>query len=48
MLDVLKNCDCLIDLGKEGGEILAYGTPKQMANNSESYTRWFLNKLLDK
>lgn len=49
-LDVIKNCDYLIDLGKEGGngggEILAYGTPEQVAKNSESYTGWFLNTLL--
>jgi excinuclease ABC subunit A len=51
-LDVIKNCDYLIDLGKEGGngggEILAYGTPEQVAKNGDSYTGWFLKKLLDK
>ena len=36
-LDVIKSCDYLIDLGPEGGaaggEILAQGTPEEVAQN---------------
>src|SRR5512147_2760277 len=47
-LDVVKSCDYLIDLGPEGGaaggEILAQGTPEEVAQNSRSYTGMFLEK----
>lgn len=49
-LDVIKVCDHIIDLGKEGGdkggEIIATGTPEEIANNKESYTGEFLKKVL--
>jgi excinuclease ABC subunit A len=49
-LDVVKSCDYLIDLGPEGGfaggEILAKGTPEEVAMNPSSYTGRFLNKML--
>ncbi len=49
-LDVVKSCDCLIDLGPEGGaaggEILAEGTPEEVAKNSKSYTGIFLQRML--
>ena len=49
-LDVIKVCDWLIDLGKEGGdgggEILDAGTPEHLAANPESYTGQFLKKIL--
>jgi len=41
-LDVIKTADYLIDLGPEGGErggeIVAVGTPEQVAQNEASYT----------
>jgi excinuclease ABC subunit A len=41
-LDIIKNADWIIDLGPEGGEkggqVVALGTPKQVANNNSSYT----------
>ncbi len=49
-LDVIKSADYLIDLGPEGGErggnIVATGTPEEVAENSHSYTGQFLAKLL--
>ena len=50
-LDVVKSCDYLIDLGPEGGaaggEILAQGTPEEIAESSKSYTGKFLKRLLN-
>ncbi len=50
-LDVIKVADHLIDLGPEGGaaggEILAVGTPREIADCSKSYTGQFLKPLLD-
>jgi excinuclease ABC subunit A len=49
-LDVIKNADHLIDLGPEGGEaggqIVAQGTPEQVAKVKGSYTGQFLQKFL--
>jgi len=49
-LDVIKTADYLIDLGPEGGdrggEIIATGTPEQVAAVTRSYTGQFLRKLL--
>jgi len=49
-LDVIKSCDYLIDLGPEGGEaggeIIATGTPEEVAQNGKSYTGKFLQKML--
>lgn len=54
-LDIIKNADYIIDLGPEGGEkggeIIAKGTPLQIAENKNSYTGFFLRKelgILDK
>jgi len=51
-LDVLKTVDWIIDLGPEGGyhggEIVAKGTPEQVAENKKSYTGHYLKKLLKK
>ncbi|HEX5448365.1 MAG TPA: excinuclease ABC subunit UvrA [Candidatus Saccharimonadales bacterium] len=45
-LDVIKNADHIIDLGPEGGEaggqVVAEGTPEQVAKNKQSYTGQFL------
>jgi excinuclease ABC subunit A len=50
-LDVIKSCDYLIDLGPEGGaaggEIVAQGTPEQVAQNPGSFTGQFLRKMLN-
>ena len=49
-LDVIKVADYIIDLGPEGGDgggnIVATGTPEQVANVPESYTGQFLKKIL--
>ena len=49
-LDVVKSADWVIDLGPEGGdgggEVLAEGTPEQVAKTPESYTGQFLAPLL--
>ncbi len=45
-MDIIKVCDHIIDLGLEGGdrggEIIARGTPEQIAQNKRSYTAAFL------
>jgi len=50
-LDVIKSADHLIDLGPEGGEkggeILAEGTPEEVAQCPASYTGRYLRPLLD-
>ena len=49
-LDVIKTADWIIDLGPEGGhrggQILAQGTPEQIARHPSSHTGRFLAKLL--
>lgn len=49
-LDVIKSCDYIIDLGPDGGEgggnIVAVGTPEEIAKVKESYTGQFLKKVL--
>ena len=51
-LDVIKSCDYLIDLGPEGGaaggELLAHGTPEEVAEVNASYTGRFLQKILNR
>lgn len=51
-LDVIKSCDYIVDLGPEGGlaggEVLALGTPEQVAQNLQSYTGAFLKRMLNK
>ena len=38
-LDVIKTADWVIDLGPEGGgQIIAVGTPEQIAKNKASHT----------
>lgn len=45
-LDVIKNCDWIIDLGPEGGEyggkVVVAGTPEAVANHPDSYTGKYL------
>ena len=49
-LDVIKVADYIIDLGPEGGDeggnIVAKGTPEEVAKIKESYTGVFLKKIL--
>ena len=49
-LDVIKTADHIIDLGPEGGEkggqIIAEGTPEEVAKNKKSYTGQYLKKML--
>src|SRR5207249_9385507 len=51
-LDVIKQADYLVDLGPEGGEaggeIVAVGTPEEIAQVAESYTGRFLRALLER
>jgi len=51
-LDVIKQADYLVDLGPEGGEaggeIVASGTPEEVAAIDESYTGQFLRPLLER
>jgi excinuclease ABC subunit A len=50
-LDVLKSADWIIDLGPgggdEGGEIVAQGTPEQIAKETKSVTGQYLKKILN-
>jgi excinuclease ABC subunit A len=49
-LDVIKSADWVIDLGPEGGdkggEVIAEGTPEQVADISESHTGQFLRRFM--
>lgn len=49
-LDVIRCADWIIDLGPDGGdrggEIVAEGTPEQVAKNSRSYTGQYLQQVL--
>ncbi|MFA7601384.1 MAG: excinuclease ABC subunit UvrA [Novosphingobium sp.] len=51
-LDVIKTADWIIDLGPEGGvrggEIVAEGTPEQVAANPRSFTGHYLAPLLER
>jgi excinuclease ABC subunit A len=49
-LDVIKTADWVVDLGPEGGdgggEIIAVGTPEQLAEHPDSHTGHFLKEVL--
>jgi excinuclease ABC subunit A len=49
-MDVIKLADYIFDIGyeggKKGGELVAKGTPEQIAKNKKSYTAQFLIKEL--
>jgi excinuclease ABC subunit A len=51
-LDVVKTADWIVDLGPEGGngggEIIAEGTPEEVAKSKHSYTGKYLKPLLEK
>ena len=50
-LDVIKTADWVIDLGPEGGagggQIIAHGTPEQVAQAKASFTGRYLAPLLE-
>ena len=47
-IDVIKLADYIIDIGmeggKNGGDVLCYGTPEEVAKHKTSYTAKFLKK----
>src|SRR5579862_2250414 len=49
-MDVIKNADYLLDFGPEGGQgggnLVAKGTPEEVANHKTSYTGKYLKKVL--
>ena len=51
-MDVIKSADWIIDLGPEGGskggQIVAEGTPRQVAKVKKSYTGQFLTGIFSK
>jgi excinuclease ABC subunit A len=48
-LEVIKSADWIIDLGPEGGdaggEVIAQGTPEDVAENERSFTGYFLKRM---
>lgn len=51
-LDVIKTADYIIDIGPEGGErggtVIAQGTPEEVAKMPQSYTGYYIQKMIDK
>jgi excinuclease ABC subunit A len=51
-MDIIKSSDYIIDIGPEGGvnggNVVAKGTPEEVANNQKSYTGQYLAKILKK
>lgn len=51
-LDVIKTADYIIDMGPEGGDkggtVVVQGTPEQVAKCKESYTGYYMKKILEK
>ena len=51
-LEIIKSSDYIIDVGPEGGvnggNLVAKGTPEEVANNIKSYTGKYLKKALRK
>ncbi|MBR2322935.1 MAG: excinuclease ABC subunit UvrA [Clostridia bacterium] len=51
-LDVIKTADYIVDLGPEGGEnggeIIATGTPEEVAKKAVSHTGRFISRILEK
>ena len=51
-LDVIKTADYIIDIGPEGGDrggtVIARGTPEDVAKNEDSYTGFYVKKMLEK
>lgn len=51
-MDLIKSSDYIIDIGPDGGDgggqLVAKGTPEEVANNAKSYTGKYLKKVLGK
>lgn len=51
-LDVIKTADYIIDIGPEGGDgggqVVAIGTPEEVAKEKKSYTGYYLKKVLNR
>ena len=51
-LDVIKCGDYIIDMGPEGGDgggtVIAQGTPEEIAERHDSYTGYYIHKMLEK
>jgi excinuclease ABC subunit A len=49
-MDIIKSCDYVLDIGPEGGEgggqLVAHGTPEDIANNPKSHTGKYLKRAL--
>ena len=49
-LDVIKTADYIIDMGPEGGdrggEVVATGTPEEVAKNKKSYTGMYIDRMI--
>jgi excinuclease ABC subunit A len=49
-MDIIKSADYIMDIGPEGGEgggqLVAKGTPEEVANNEKSHTGKYLKKAL--
>jgi excinuclease ABC subunit A len=49
-MDIIKTADWIIDLGPEGGykggQLIASGTPEQVAENADSFTGHYLKRIL--
>ena len=49
-LDVIKTADYIIDMGPEGGDnggtVIATGTPEEVAKKKNSYTGFYIDKML--
>lgn len=49
-LDVIKTADYIIDMGPEGGdrggEVVAVGTPEEVAKNKKSYTGMYIDRMI--
>jgi len=50
-LEVIKSADWIIDLGPaggdDGGEVIAQGTPEDVAENEQSFTGYFLRRMFN-
>ncbi len=50
-LDVIKTADYIIDMGPEGGDaggtMIAQGTPEELAERHDSYTGYYVKKMLE-
>ena len=48
-MEIIKSADWIIDLGPEGGdaggEVIARGTPEDVAENERSFTGYYLKRM---